>query len=721
MGGEPTGGGPVRRRTTDEPVFQHDFFETTSVVDFMLKDMGNPPEGYPVEPVPDTYSPRPFESDYERRRQAFVEHCLRNPASRTIKGYYYELVRMHAGRGPVHEGAVRAALNYIDERYDCSDFVMLGIIRLLYQLRDKEHASPGLVAAAERTVLGFKYWPDEPGIDSMCYWTENHQIMFSVNDYLAGQLFPEKTFTNSRMTGREKTARARKRILRWLDLRFKTGFNEWLSNVYFDEDLTALINLIDFCEDEELVRKAQIVTDLLLFDMAVNSYYGQFVSTHGRCYTKEKKSALVESTIDAAKLLFGMGVFASADNMSAVTLALSERYRMPRVIYNVATDTDREVMVNRQRVGINIAEAERWGLSFRDMDSGMVLLSFEAYAHPKTIGQVIRLFDAYRWWDNQFFGDFKRKRALLKWGRYVGLVALLTRLFERDLTRNTREECNIYTYRTPDYMLSSAQDYRKGYGGDQQHIWQATVGAGETGAVCFTTHPGRFEDASHGYWVGSGYLPRAAQVENVAVVIYNTPRMPGLLLKRPLPFTHAWFPRDRFDEMAEKDGWIFGRNGDGYVALRSRNPYRWQDEGEDAGREVIADGTANVWLCELGRRATDGSFDDFIERIARAALRFAGREKPGPGRPGSRHSRLGRIKTGAPAVSYHSPSQGLIEFGWHGPLTRNGEVVDLHDYPRYDNPYCTAPFPPRTIEIRADGSFLRLDFEKGLREADGFV
>ena len=28
------------------------------------------------------------------------------------------------------------------------------------------------------------------------------------------------------------------RILRWLDLRFRTGFSEWLSHVYYDEDLT---------------------------------------------------------------------------------------------------------------------------------------------------------------------------------------------------------------------------------------------------------------------------------------------------------------------------------------------------------------------------------------------------------------------------------------------------------------------------------------------------
>ena len=48
------------------------------------------------------------------------------------------------------------------------------------------------------------------------------------------------------------------------------------------------------------------------------------------------------------------------------------------------------------------------------------------------------------------------------------------------------KEVNTYTYRTADYMLSSAQDYRKGSRGNQYHAWQATFDAN---AQVFTTHP----------------------------------------------------------------------------------------------------------------------------------------------------------------------------------------------------------------------------------------
>jgi len=358
-------------------------------------------------------------------------------------------------------------------------------------------------------VLDFKYWPDEPGVDSLCTWTENHQILFSSAAYLAGQLYPNQVFTNSGQTGRQKMQANRPRILRWLDLRFRTGFSEWLSHVYYDEDLAALLSLVDFCRDPEISRRAGMVIDLLLFDIALNSFRGVFGSSHGRAYANTKKWASNEGTSDTGKLLFGMGVFSGFDNMSAVAFALSPRYRMPAVLEAVACDLERPEMVNRQRMGLRLSEAERWGLGFEDFEDGMVFLSLEAYLHPRTADLTLRMFDAFNWWENAFFAPFKRYRGLIRFMRRSGLLKPLARWLEWDLCRNTREEANLYTYRTPDYLLSSAQDYRPGYGGDQQHIWQATLGPG---AACFTTHPARLEGPTPDYWAGSGVLPRLAQV-----------------------------------------------------------------------------------------------------------------------------------------------------------------------------------------------------------------
>ncbi len=676
-------------------VFQHDFFHTTGVTDFVFKNVPNPPSGYPEKGVPDRYVSTPFKTDYDSRKKALLDYCCRNPAGPTIKGYYYELARLQKGQGPIYEGLIAAALTYIDDRYDCSDFVLLGIIRILYQFMDSALLTTALKEKIEQTILGFKYWPDEPGIDSMCYWTENHQIMFAANEYLSGQKFPERIFKNSGMTGKTKKEIAEKRIFKWLELRYKTGFSEWLSHIYYDEDITALINLIDFCDNEKIVTQAKIVLDLIFYDMALNSFHGVFGSSHGRSYTEEKKNGLRESTIDTQKLAFGMGVFAGHDNMSSISLALSDNYRLPRVIYEIANNYDREEIVNCQRMGIKINEAARWGLDCNDIEDGLILLSLEAYAHPKTITTFIKMLDEFGWWENQFFSDFKKYRTLISVMQKTGLLPLLTRIIEKDICRNTREEVNVYTYRTPDYMLSAAQDYRRGYGGDQQHIFQATLGPG---AVCFATHPGHKEDTSGGYWVGSGTLPRVAQIKNLLIASYNASKMPGLLMTNKLFFTHAWFPKKNFHEVVEKSGWIFGRKENGYIALYSQNGYRWQTKGEDRDKEVIAGGRKNIWICEMGRKAIDGDFNTFVEKITASDIRFKDMR-----------------------VTYHSPSQGKVEFGWNGHLVQNGEIVNLHDYPRYDNPYTQAVFPPKAITIEHGSHSLTLDLENELRQANEFI
>jgi hypothetical protein len=68
----------------------------------------------------------------------------------------------------------------------------------------------------------------------------------------------------------------------------------------------------------------------------------------------------------------------------------------------------------------------------------------------------------------------------------------------------TRRDNLAKTHKTPDDVLSTAQDYCKDHGGDRQHIWQATLGPD---AICFTTHLAKIEGVAPNNWAGSGPLP----------------------------------------------------------------------------------------------------------------------------------------------------------------------------------------------------------------------
>jgi len=682
--------------------------------DYAIRPKGELPPDYPTAPHPDSFQLAPIRSTFDQRRADYIVHILKNPAPQNTKPVWYELVRM-AGGGRPHEGIIFSALDFIDARKDCSDFVLHGILRMLYQfdgnrssgienrslLTINHFPSQKLLERAKITTLRFKYFPNEPGIDSLCTWTENHYILFTSAAYLAGQLYPDEVFTNSGETGRQKVELNQKRILRWLDFRFRTGFSEWLSHVYYDEDLTALLSLYDFAQDDEIRRKAEMVIDLLLLDMALNSFKGVFGSTHGRAYENTKKWASNEGTTDTMKLLFGMGVYSTFDNMSAPAFALSG-YRVPKVIEEVAaSDSHLEGdchFENKQRMGIKLNEMEKWGIHPNNFEDGMLYLTLEAYLHPLTIANTLKMFDTCNWWENSFLDDFKPYRGLLRALNTVRGLPLLARLLEQDICRNTREEVNIYTYRNPDYMLSTAQDYRKGYGGDQQHIWQATLGPD---AVCFTTHPAKIEGVTPNYWAGSGLLPRAAQYKNLTIAIYNIKKIPALYVPIRHFFTHAWLPKDKFDEVIEKDNWIFARKDDGYLALRSMQPYQWETTdltGSEkpvrsaSDNEIIADGAQNIWLCQLGRKADDGPFEQFIDVICLAELTFSGLN-----------------------IEYQSPGNGLVRFGWEGTFSVDHAEIQLHDYLRYCNPYVQAEFDSSEIKVTAGNHELYLNWETGER------
>ena len=97
------------------------------------KEIG--PPGYPMSLDPDTFIAAPDSSTYIDRRQAYIQHCLNNPAPQNTKTVWHELVRMSGGAMP-HEGIIQSALDFIDARRDCSDFVLHSILRLFYQFQE---------------------------------------------------------------------------------------------------------------------------------------------------------------------------------------------------------------------------------------------------------------------------------------------------------------------------------------------------------------------------------------------------------------------------------------------------------------------------------------------------------------------------------------------------------------------------------------------------------
>lgn len=527
-------------------------------------------------------------------------------AARREAGIFSEIAKMELARwSDVNPDVIRETIEGINQRRDCSDYDLVGLLGMIHRYIDNPLFPEELKPPLEKCVLDFRYWMDEPGSDGMCYWSEHHQILFHTCEILAGQLFPDRSFVNVGKRGKWHRQKGERMALRWLVERGRSGFREWDSNYCFEKDLLALAHLADLAEHTEVRELAAILMDKMFFTIALNSYQGVFGSTQGHTFSHPIKSAHLEPTAGITRLMWGMGTF-SQHTLGTVSLACAKEYELPPIIPDVAADLPEEMWARERHAG----KLEEWC-----------------------------------------------DRATGSW------------------------EVNKVTYKTPDYMLCSAQDYRPGDKGNQEHIWQATMGPD---AVVFVTHPPHMSEQAYrrpNFWHGNHVLPRVAQWRDVLIAVHRLPENDWM------GFTHAYFPVYAFAEHALRDGWAFARKGKGYLALTAAQGLALTTRGHNAYRELRSYGDNNVWLCHTGRAARDGSFREFQEKVLALDVDFMGL-----------------------SVRCVNLRGETLAFGWEGPLSVNGREQPITGFRHYENPYCVADLPVSQMEIRFGDWLLRLDF-----------
>lgn len=608
---------------------------------------------------------------------------------------------------------------------DTSDFDALYLLNLLYGYEDQ--LPDETVAEITDAMLGFEYWYTEPTpddvVDEKYYWSENHQIIFHTLEYLFGQAHPDEVFRNDGRTGAEHRDEARERILGWLDEKAELGFSEWHSDVYYQKDVTPLLTLVEWADDPEIATRAAMVLDLVLFDIALHTHEGNMGATHGRSYAKDKTKATDQDVFNLSKLLFeGTDVgYTSAGDAGAVLLSRAARYRLPEVIRRVAASD--EPMVDLERMGVPldpladvVPDPEPVaGHAFDDPDE--IDFWWERGAQPawQVVPLTIETVTEHDLWDTPTFAPFAPLRDAVEGD--PDAARALARQLAPVLSFGMLTEASTVTYRSGEVMLSTVNDNRPGTYGDQHHTWQATV---DEEAIVFTTlpknEPFEGEDSwpdDDGYWTGNGGLPRAAQVGQTSLSLYQpgTEAEGGFGFDR-LDYTHAWFPTERFDEVVRDGQWTFGRKGDGFVALwswrtpewREHDPARVFTDGMTEPFDLVAPGGPdNVWIAHVGDATTAGSFAEFQEALRSAPVEVTPRPAGADGLPGGFD------------VTFASPTEGEIAFGQDGPLTVDGEEHPLRNEKRYDNPWAQVDFGADAYDIGDDEGGLVLDFAAGTR------
>lgn len=653
-------------------------------------------------------------------------------------GIAVQLVRAHRdadhtwGRDDVSVASLGETFEKIDAWDDTRDFDLM-YFHWLWALGQGETdmtslPAPVLDAIRERFVAN-RYRYDDPlpddRIDNLWYWSENHRLIVLTIEHLAGQAFPDDTFTVTGLTGAEHRARARQPILDWIAERSRFGFFEWHSNVYMLKNITPLVTLVELADDPDVVAAAAMALDLCLADVAVHLQAGSYTAPHGRTYKKDKMTSRHEATFGSARLLFADTDedYQSTTDTGATYLAAAQRYRVPQAIVAVATTDETSVVRERHGIAVDASapvtedvEAP-FGYDFEDPANMPFWWSLGAVGMWQTSRMSLAEAEEHRLWDTELFVEIKALADLNE----RDPERIRTWLQERHAIVNFGflAEANTYAWRSPDVALASVVDHRFGEMRDQAHAWQAQIDAD---ALVFTNHPVTDveeslewrDDGEPGYWTGEASMPRSAQHERTAVHIYQPAwdaTTDDLLwtVFGYQPFTHAYVPQDRFDQVVQQGHWTIAGKGGGRIALWSWRAPTWRahdpaviaTDGMTQPFDLVAEGGPdNVWIVEVGTGA-DGSFDDFVAAVTASE-------------PVVERSDAGFT------VAWESPSSGAVGFGSEGPFTVAGDEVAIADFPRHESPWGQVDRLDRrfALALALDDATLDLDFETMTRTLD---
>ena len=572
-------------------------------------------------------------------------------------------------------------LDYVDNRYDCADFRLVSLMRVMYKYGDV--IPENQYEAIKTTMLNFKYWMDQPGEDSMCFWSENHQLLFASAEYLAGQLFPDEIFTNDGKSGKEHMEIGKERLNIWFEQRFRYGFVEWYSNTYYVEDVGPLSNVIDYAEDDDIQIKATMIMDLLLYDLATQSYKGALMSTSGRSYESGKKAGENNSMRSVSMSIWPEYEIGTPHESMDINFFLIENYKVPSVIEAIGRDADSVVI--KASTGLDLEELETEGLIGLGTDQIMMQWAMESFTNPEVISNTMKYISKNNMLSNEFLNDFK----LINIGalKFTNSLPAVSRILNPVSDGVAIQRADTYTYRTNDYMLATAQSHHAGEFADQQHVWSATLGYEFS---VFTTHPAKplgdgALSGSPSYWVGSGRFPHSAQEENINITIYSIEDKKGFMEKNLVFFTHAYFPTELFDETILEENLAFGAYKNAYIALIGKNDLYLQEGTTD---DLIQDGAVTFWVCEMASINEYATLEDFAEHIRSNPIFFD---------EGNLH------------LSYESNEKSL-ELTFGDRFMIDGEEVNTN-YQRYDSPYSQTQREPNTILIDFDDKSLYLDFD----------
>ena len=446
-------------------------------------------------------------SPYRDDKENFARYLNAVASERSLRrgaGYGFPIANILARKAigkpaPYDMEEFNHTLNLIERRIDCADFLITGVVRYM-----KNYELPSDIRErAKNVLLDFRYWMNMKGTDSMCFWSENHSLLFYSSAYIVGSMYPDSYFPRAGMNGRELSQYGRRLTDEWLDDVLENGFEEFLSTVYMCITSAGLLNVIDY-SDPEISDKATRVMDEMLRIHAIHTFDGSVIAPMGRVY----RDVLYSAKSGAQTILNIIDPSNPVANQVWFSYYATSSYQF--------SDELKSIMKAPVKMNYVTGNAR----VFIEKTEDYILTSVQS---PRK--------DEFKRWSNITLGSD---------AEFVE---------SHEYTKSLNERYHGTTC------------FQPGVYGYQQHLYDIAL---SNMAHVFANHPGVTDDATAnrpGYWYGNGVMPAVTQSDGAIYAIYSIPD------EHPVKFTHIYFPKSEFDSSEISDSLIFARKGNGFIAI----------------------------------------------------------------------------------------------------------------------------------------------------------
>jgi hypothetical protein len=483
--------------------------------------------------------------------------------------------------------------------------------------------------------------------------TENHWAMYHASLFLAAEQWPGLPGTEwfNGKSSDENLVDAREYLLHWMDITTTIGQGEFDSPDYFPEYVTATVLLADFAQDPAMRVRGEMMLEYVLADFAVEHLDGQYLGGFSRIYQPAVFMPLNSGASAFAYLYFGTGVSTTS---SWTLLPALSKFRLPLIIYNIATDRSKPYIERERKRVRNVI---RFGPEKNPPVYKYTYVTKD-YGIGSLQGGLLQPIQQHTWGLRYLYGRPYTTIFGLHpyWSSYE-----LGMFFPEELKPLIADVvASKGTYNNPDK------------------------------------------------WTGGSPFERTFQVKNSLIVLYDI--KPGTMTEH----IDGFFPRNLEERIVDKSGWILCKAGDTYVGWYPLQEYEWIEEKDVQGvtkpgvgvpEDIPKHKEAGNWrlrshklqngyVIEVRSKDEIGSFERFSSML-RAHIPEA------------------TMNPGAVEVKYRTISDDDMQFSFPDTRVLNGKAVDLSKTRLFEGPFLNADVGSGKLVMTYKGQNRVLDFKTG--------